>query len=190
MTSPSFLKNNHKLVPYALAALGFILINVSAYALVRNISPRAEFQVVPAPANYPAPELTLTSLEGVSISLADYKGNVVLVNLWATWCEPCKEEMPALQAYHNKHIDEGFSVIAINDGDPKADIQKFVGEFELSFPVWLDPTYIATEDAFKTMNLPSSFVIDRDGIVRLQWVGGIDRRSLEKYVTPIILEEP
>jgi peroxiredoxin len=189
MTSPSSLKNTHRLVPYALVAVGFVLINVSAYALVRNISPRPEFQVIPAPANYPAPELTLTSLQGVPVSLADYKGNVVLVNLWATWCEPCKKEMPALQAYHNKHVDEGFSVLGINDGDPTVDVQKFVEEFALSFPVWLDPTYIATEDAFKTMNLPSSFVIDRNGIVRLQWVGGIDRRSLEKYVTPIIMEE-
>jgi thiol-disulfide isomerase/thioredoxin len=82
---------------------------------------------------------------------------VVLINLWATWCIPCKEEMPALQSFYNKNKDKGFTVIAINDGDSLIDVSQFVKEYELSFPIWLDPTYIATEQAFKTMNLPSSF---------------------------------
>jgi hypothetical protein len=64
-----------------------------------------------------------------------------------------------------------------------------VKDFELTFPVWLDPTYIATEQAFETLGLPSSYVIDRNGIVRLQWLGAIERNALEKYVTPIVTEE-
>jgi hypothetical protein len=80
-------------------------------------------------------------------------------------------------------------VIAVNDGDPIADVLQFVKDFKLTFPVWLDPTYTATEQAFKTLGLPSSYVIDRSGTVRLQWVGGIDRRTLEKFVTPIIKED-
>ena len=79
--------------------------------------------------------------------------------------------MPTLQAYHDKYADKGFTIIAINDGDPTPDVSQFVKEYQLSFPVWLDPTYIATEQAFKTLNLPSSFVIDRNGTVRL-YVGG------------------
>ncbi len=173
-----------------LIGLGFVLITASAFYLYENIPPRSDLSVVPASANYPAPELTLTDLEGVSRSLAEYRGQVVLVNLWATWCEPCKEEMPALQAFHEKYQQDGFTIIAVNDGDPTEDVVQFVKDFELTFPVWLDPTYIATERAFKTLALPSSFVIDRNGTVRLQWVGGIDRRTLEKYVTPIIKESP
>jgi peroxiredoxin len=96
--------------------------------------------------------------------------------------------MPTLQAYHDKYQDRGFSIIAINDGDPAPDVIQFVEEYQLTFPVWLDPTYIATEDAFKTMNLPSSFVIDRSGTVRLYWVGEINSKMLEKHVTPIIKE--
>ncbi|MCK7520537.1 MAG: hypothetical protein MZV64_24000 [Ignavibacteriales bacterium] len=65
---------------------------------------------------------------------------------------------------------------------------QFVEEYQLTFPVWLDPTYIATEDAFKTMNLPSSFVIDRSGTVRLYWVGEINGKMLEKHATSIIKE--
>jgi peroxiredoxin len=65
---------------------------------------------------------------------------------------------------------------------------KFVEEYELTFPVWLDPTYIATEKAFNTLNLPTSFVIDREGTIQLTWVGGISAQMLEKHVTPLILE--
>jgi peroxiredoxin len=96
--------------------------------------------------------------------------------------------MPALQAYYDKYKDQDFVVVAINDGDPEADVRKFARDYQLTFPVWLDPEYIATEQAFNTPNLPSSFVIDRRGIVRLRWVGEIARNMLDKYVTPIIAE--
>jgi peroxiredoxin len=98
--------------------------------------------------------------------------------------------MPALETFYRKHKDSGFVIVAINDGDPTPDVNQFVQDYGLTFPVWLDPTYIATEKAFKTMNLPSSYVIDRNGTVVLSWVGGINSRNLEKYVTPLIEEEP
>lgn len=175
--------------PFILLGLGLVLIVTSAFLILRDLPTQNDLSAVPVRVEYPAPELTLTDLKGVTRSLADYRGTVVLVNLWATWCGPCKEEMPALQAFHDKYDNDGFTVVAINDGDPMADVLQFVEDFELTFPIWLDPTYIATEQAFKTLGLPSSYVIDRSGAVRLQWVGGIDRRMLEKYVTPIITEE-
>lgn len=144
---------------------------------------------VPVDVKYAAPSLTLSDLDGNEHSLADYHGQVVLVNLWATWCPPCKAEMPTLEAYYEAHKTDGFATIAINDGDPVGDVAKFVREYDLSFTVLLDPTYQATDQAFKTRNLPSSFVIDREGNVRMRWVGEIDRASLEKYVTPLILEQ-
>jgi peroxiredoxin len=96
--------------------------------------------------------------------------------------------MPALQTLYNKYVDQGFTIVAINDGDPTVDVLQFIKDYQLTFPVWLDPTYIATEQAFKTLNLPSSFVIDRTGTVRLMWVGGISRKMLDKYVPAIITE--
>lgn len=143
---------------------------------------------VPVEVDYKAPALTLSDLGGTEHSLAEYRGQVVLVNLWATWCPPCKAEMPTLKAYYEAHQADGFVTIAVNDGDPADAVAAFVQEYSLTFPVLLDPTYEATERAFKTRNLPSSFVIDRDGNVRLRWVGEIDRTALEKYVTPLILE--
>ena len=151
-------------------------------ALSRGVS------TVPVSVHYAAPALTLSDLAGREHSLTDYRGQVVLVNLWATWCPPCKAEMPTLEAYFQAHQSDGFATIAINDGDPTADVAAFVQDYGLSFTVLLDPTYQATDHAFKTNNLPSSFVIDREGNVRLRWVGEIDRAALEKYVTPLLLE--
>jgi len=182
------IRNN---LPFILLGVGLVLIGTSAFYILRDLPPRAEsISAVPIEVDYPAPELTLTDLQGEPRSLADYRGKVVLVNLWATWCDPCKQEMPALQAFHNKHESEGFTVIAVNDGDPTPDVLQFVQDFDLTFPVWLDPTYIATEVAFKTLGLPSSFVIDRHGVVRLYWIGAINTKNLERGVTPIIREEP
>jgi thiol-disulfide isomerase/thioredoxin len=180
-----------KKLPLAFIFLGFglILIVFSVYFVLQGAPDRTELAAVPVKVSYPAPELTLTDLqENRPTSLADYRGQVVLVNLWATWCPPCKAEMPALEAFYRKYSDDGFAIVAINDGDPTADVSQFVEEYGLTFPIWLDPTYIATEQAFKTMNLPSSFVINREGTIVLSWVGGINKSSLEKYVTPIIKE--
>jgi peroxiredoxin len=96
--------------------------------------------------------------------------------------------MPTLQAFYDQYRENGFVIIAINDGDPQADVLQFVEDYELTFPVWLDQTYIATEQAFHTLNLPTSFVIDRSGTIQLTWVGGINSTMLEKYVTPLIVE--
>lgn len=182
-------KDLRKTIPYLFLGLGLALIAASAYLILQDAPPQTDLEVVPVQTAFPSPELTLTDLQGVQHSLADYRGQVVLVNLWATWCPPCKAEMPTLQAYHDKYAAQGFTVIAINDGDPTADVVQFVRDYRLTFPVWLDPTYLATEKAFKTMNLPSSFVIDRNGTVRLFWVGEISARMLEKHVTPIIKEK-
>ena len=173
---------------------GLVLVGVAALMLW----PRPEVsagsletsgvRTIPVEVDYKAPELSLFELSGREQSLADYHGKVVLVNLWATWCPPCKAEMPTLKAYYEAHQADGFVTIAINDGDPEDAVETFAQEYALTFPVWLDPEYVATEQAFKTSNLPSSFVIDRAGQVRLRWVGEIDRATLEKYVTPLILE--
>jgi len=183
--SPS---SRSQFLPLFLLGLGLVMIGVAAFFLFRDTQVQSDFSTVPVAVNYSAPALTLMDIEGVPHSLVDYRGQVVLVNLWATWCPPCKEEMPTLEAFYQKYKEKDFVIIAINDGDLKEDVLQFVKDYKLTFPVWLDPTYQATETAFKTLNLPGSFVIDRQGVVRLQWVGGINRKMLEKYV-PKIIEE-
>ncbi|RMF43609.1 MAG: TlpA family protein disulfide reductase [Anaerolineae bacterium] len=136
----------------------------------------------------PAPEISLQGLDGQPVALSDFRGQVVLLNNWATWCPPCKAEMPDLQAYHEAHQADGFTVIAVNAGDPPDEVRAFAREYGLTFPVWPDPN-TETLRAFGIQGLPTSFVIDRNGMVRATWTGAITRQALEKYVTPYLKEK-
>lgn len=158
-----------------------------AQANLNAVSP-TDFSAIPAKVQIDAPDLTLNDIHGVRHSLSDYRGQIVLVNLWATWCPPCQAEMPNLQDFYKNHQNEGFAVIAVEDGDPTSDVISFAQKYDLNFSVWLDPTYQATDHAFKTKNLPSSYVIDRNGVIRLDWVGAISEQNLEQYVEPLIKE--
>jgi cytochrome c biogenesis protein CcmG, thiol:disulfide interchange protein DsbE len=175
------------------AGLGLIVLGMASFfALAERRTDESlqptDFSAIPAAVRYEAPTLTLYDLNGVQRALADYSGQVLVVNLWATWCPPCQAEMPILQDFYEKHQEEGFRVIAIEDGDPTEDVRSFVRENGLTFPIWLDPSHEATDRAFRTINLPSSYVVDRVGKVRLAWFGAINATNLEKYVTPIIQE--
>lgn len=169
---------------------GLIAIGITLVLLLNNRSASAssiEFSAVPAEVDYAAPSLNLMSLEGKPVSLSDYRGSVVLVNLWATWCPPCREEMPTLLAFYEEYKDSGFILVAIDQEESRETVDGFVKEFELTFPVWLDEEGSAGRE-FRTMSLPSSYVIDRTGRVRLMWVGGISKRNLEGSVPKLIME--
>ena len=167
---------------------GLIAIGIMFFLLLNNNTASVQdFSTVPAQVDFPAPELPLEDLAGNRVSLEDYRGSVVLVNLWATWCPPCREEMPTLLKFYEKYKEDGFVLVAINQEEKLEVVEPFVKEFGLTFPVWLDPDYLA-EREFNTMNLPSSYVIDRNGRVRLMWIGGISKKNLEKYVPDVIME--
>jgi peroxiredoxin len=163
--------------------LGAAIIPLLAKAQQKSLE--AGITLSPVTANYPAPKLAFTDLQGNPASLSDYHGQVVLVNNWATWCPPCQVEMPELQAYYQAHAADGFVILAIESGEPADIVDKFVKQYKLTFPVWLDPKGAAL-DAFQNWNLPSSYIIDRSGNVRLVWMGGVNQAVLEKYVTPLI----
>lgn len=145
--------------------------------------------VHPSPAfvDHPAPEFFLRDMSGSSASLSDLAGKVVLVNNWATWCLPCREEIPALQSYFEAHVQDDFILVGINAGDRKEQIMRFIDENELTFPICEDPMGEALR-AFKNNGLPSSYVIDQDGSVRMAWMGKVTVEALEAYVTPFFVE--
>lgn len=178
-----------------IAGLGLIVIGVASgyyLYLLRQESDNSQqvtdFSAIPAAVHYAAPSLSLSDLGGVKHQLSEYRGQVVLVNLWATWCPPCQAEMPLFQQFFERHRAEGFAVIAIEDGEPASDVKAFASKYSLTFAIWLDPTHEATDHAFKAISLPTSFVIDRSGQVRLTWLGAISEDNLEKYITPLIQE--
>lgn len=150
-------------------------------------SSSSSYSVTPGEVNYPAPELALQNVNGSTEALTDYLDKVVLVNNWATWCPPCKAEIPTLEAYYKAHSAEGFVIIGIEAGEPQAEVLDFVKDAGITYPIWMD-LHNSSLRAFGAAGLPNSFVIDRKGTVRLAWVGEINRAMLEKYVTPIIAE--
>ncbi len=186
--------HTYRVVGLMVLGVGLILTGfaVSVLILTTQNNLKAEsptdFSAIPAKVQMEAPALTLNDIRGVHHSLSDYRGQVVLVNLWATWCPPCQGEMPVLEDYYKNHQNEGFTVVAVEDGDPPAAVKSFVQKYDLDFSVWLDPAYQSTDQAFKAANLPSSYVIDRDDMIRLEWAGAISGQNLEKYVTPLIKE--
>jgi thiol-disulfide isomerase/thioredoxin len=172
-----------------LLASGIFLIGAGLLPLLINAQQKALERAVPilapATANFPGPQMALTDVDSNPVSMGDYQGQVILVNNWATWCPPCVTEMPELQAYYAAHVKNGFAVIAIDAGDPANLVATFVKENGLTFLVWLDPLHKSMA-FFNNWDLPSSYVIDRNGIVRCSWMGGINQATLEKYVTPLL----
>ncbi len=128
---------------------------------------------------------TLTDLEGRNAKLSDYQGKVVLLNIWATWCPPCRAEMPDLQSFYSTHKDQGFVILAINAGDAKPDVQSFASSYQLSFPVLLD-TQVEVIKRMGIFNYPTSVLIDRNGIVKNIQVGMYPPENLVADVTPLL----
>jgi thiol-disulfide isomerase/thioredoxin len=191
-------KNNASRTPFfmgvgvALIALMAVLILLfgkkdEAESLTASADSSSSYSVTPSEVNYPAPELALQNVKGDKEALTDYLDKVVLVNNWATWCPPCKAEIPTLQEYYEVHKEEGLVIIGIEAGESQAEVLDFVKGAGITYPIWIDPHNSALM-AFGAAGLPNSFVIDREGTVRLAWIGEINRETLEKYVTPIILE--
>jgi len=189
MTKKKYRHQQQRPFPIVPVALGLFLIGFALLALVKPKTENnvANTGVVPFAVEYAAPELSLQNINGATESLADYREHVVLVNNWATWCPPCKAEMPTLAAYYNEHQAEGFTIIAIEAGDPVEPVAEFAQTYNLKFPVWLDPNG-ASLKAFGNGSLPNSYVIDRSGTVRYAWTGEINKAMLEKYVTPLLAE--
>ena len=123
----------------------------------------------------PAPDFTATSLhDGSPVSFSDYHGQALLVNLWATWCHPCREETPYLQAVYERYRDEGLRVLGVSV-DRRADrdlVVEFVEEFGVEYDIALDPGEVSRE-VFHARGLPTSVVFNRDGTVAFTWVGPI-----------------
>ena len=130
--------------------------------------------LIPAPqAGFLAPDFTLETLDGESITLSELRGQVVLVNFWATWCPPCKAEMPAFEQAYQDYADEGFVLLAVNaiQQDSVPAIETFNAEYGLSFPILLD-TNGDTNRAYQVRSLPTSFFVDKDGIISEVIIGG------------------
>lgn len=134
---------------------------------------------VPEASRSAAPDFVVENLRGGDAALADYKGKLLLLNFWATWCIPCREEMPGMETLWQNYKDQGLVVVAVSvDEGSRARIEKFSEIFKLSFPILLDPES-KVSDLYKVSNMPTSFLIDRNGRIVTRIVGTEDWSSSE-----------
>lgn len=122
-----------------------------------------------------APGYAVFMLAGDTVSLDRFKGQAVLLNVWATWCVPCKEEMPAFQRLHSAWADSGLRIVGVSVDAPGADaeIRRFVEEHRLAFTIAKDPAR-RIDRAFRTIGVPETFLIDSAGKVQRRWIGQFD----------------
>ncbi|MBM7647466.1 peroxiredoxin [Bacillus ectoiniformans] len=135
----------------------------------------------------PAPDFELTTLSGDKVKLSDYQGKKVILNFWATWCPPCKAEMPHMQSFYEKNKDQGIEVLAVNltNADKgRQNIQEFVSDYGLSFPIPLDEQG-SIGAHYQTYTIPTSYIIDTKGVIANKIVGPMDEGMMEDLVNSI-----
>jgi peroxiredoxin len=128
----------------------------------------------PVKVGLPAPDFTFPGLDGKKVSLSDYRGKVVFVNIWATWCPPCVEEMPSMQKLYQKLKGENFEILAVSiDSKGAKVVAPFMKKYQLTFPALID--YMSTiKRIYKTTGVPESYIIDKDGILAKKVIGPLD----------------
>lgn len=130
-------------------------------------------------------DFTVKEISGSPVSLSSLRGKTVLVNFWATWCTPCKEEMPLLQSYYDAHKEDGFILVGVNVSDDVEDAEAFIRQYGYTFPVWSDPAGNVLIDL--NMNgLPTSLVVDAKGNVIKRWIGPLTQEDLDGVITPLL----
>jgi len=153
------------------AALGIIVflviagVAVGAYFFYQSTRPE------PLREGSLAPEFSLPLLKGGEAKLSDYGGKVVLLNIWATWCNPCREEMPSMEKLYQKYKGQPFEILAASvDARAEVDVEPFVKKLNLTFPILLDPSK-KISDLYQTTGFPESFIIDKKGRVVKRIIG-------------------
>jgi len=131
----------------------------------------------------PAPDFTLQALDGGEVGLSQFRGQPVLINFWASWCAPCRAEMPDLVRVYEAHKAEGFVLLGVNltFQDSLPDVRAFVEAFKMSFPVLLDDTGQVTNDLYRLRGLPLSVFVNRSGIIARLHIGAMTSEQIDQY---------
>lgn len=167
------------------------LAGVVVIALVWLLAGRTSQPTLPPVAELrrPAPSFALPALDGTTVRLEDYRGKVVLINFWGTWCEPCKDETPALQEAYRKLRDQGLVIIGVDlrnqergGADGLSDVRAFAQRYGLTYPIALDASG-DTARAFQIYPIPTSYFIDQNGMIRYVRVSTLTTQEVEALFT-------
>ena len=158
-----------------LAAFALLLIPKGSHA------PRGSALTVAPEIGHLAPDFNLPSVNGSHLRLHDYLGKVVLVNFWASWCGPCRREMPALARSYRALSGKGLAVLGIDKQEPASDVRPFIHDMGTTYPVALDNDGTVAQ-RYRISPLPVTFVIDRKGVVRDINYGGVDEQYVQRWL--------
>ena len=128
---------------------------------------------------------TLEMVDGDRVSLENYEGQVVLINFWATWCPPCRAEIPDLEATYLARREDGFVVLGVNVEEPRATVEQFMDEIEMTYPVLLDEGGQVLK-MYRANGLPMSVLVDQEGVIQVRHVGYLTAEQLENYLADLI----
>ena len=139
---------------------------------------------------FQAPDFEVLNSKGESVQLSDFRGKPVMLNFWASWCSPCRAEMPAMQNIYQEYRDQGFEILAVNSTsqDSIASATEFADELDLSFPILFDQSGNVTNQ-YKIQALPSSFFIDSNGLIQEIVIGGPMSEALLHIRVQKLVEE-
>lgn len=133
-----------------------------------------------------APDFTLQTVDGRPFTLSELRGQAVVLNFWATWCEPCQREMPALQAAYEAYRDKGVVVVGVNFGESQATVRGFLSRRGVTFPVVLDRDQQITTKVYGVKSFPTTVFIDPRGTVQAVHVGELNRQLIDQYLAPLL----
>jgi len=140
-----------------------------------------------------APRYAATTLTGDSVSTSSLAGKVVLLNVWATWCAPCRDEIPYLQSLYDRHREQGLEIVgvSVDARGQESSIRAFADEFRMTYPIWRDPDE-RIQSLYMALGVPSSYLIDRAGILRWQRLGTLRARdtTLTRALTEALAAAP
>jgi cytochrome c biogenesis protein CcmG, thiol:disulfide interchange protein DsbE len=141
------------------------------------------------PTSGPAPDFTITTFEGEAFSLSDQRGKIVVINFWGSWCAPCRDEAPHLQAVYEKYQDEGVVLVGVTYLDTREDSLAFIEEFGLTYPNGPDSRVEISRNKYRIRGAPENFVVDRDGNITYFHLGPITESQLSAVLDDLLAED-
>lgn len=131
----------------------------------------------------PIPDFELETLGGGNLRLGQYQGQAVIVNFWGTWCPPCVQEMPLLEAVYSRE-QPGLMILGVNEQDSPEDARRFIADNNINFPILIDEGSLVAEQ-YLVRGFPTTFFVDSEGVLRAQHIGGVDEELLSGYLIEI-----
>ncbi len=175
-------------VPIAVICAIVALVALLAYGLSESEPDRDVDRDVASGVRNPAPPLELPRLSGLGAeTLEDYKGKVVVLNFWASWCDPCRKESPLLQRWHRRMERRQGTVLGVDVQDVTGDARDFIAEYKLTYPMLRDGEGV-TRESFAIIGFPETFVLDRRGRIAAVRRGPVDERFMRERVLPLLQE--